>query len=353
MRKNIIALITIFIVSGLLIYRFRYVCTPQYTLNRIKNSMLNHDWVEFQKWVDVDIFVLSIIDDFIKTEDSTLTSNIAKSMIFSTFNFNKNELCKLIEYPSDSVPIIFNEIMNSNLKLKPYKTVGNLSYMAIPVESKYIDTTFSFSIEFRKKSGKYYLTRVLGRNIVNNKLEDIKIQYCSYVNRLISEKIDSIISIELSPVVKYRAKYYPKETSRGYISPVDRIDWGWERKGGNGRDRWDLVRFYYTVDMIKLKLDICNNAGIGIENMTILYKNGEYKGLIELDAIHIGNNKIKKMYRYSKSGIQRRSLINTSISKIDLRIKQIVFLNKESIGLISIDSLSVPIQPINMKIILF
>ena len=200
MKKSIIAVsavLALLLGTGIFFW-VSYYGTPYRTLNEIRASVQNKDWLGFEERVDVDAVVSSVISDAAGEDNevaegmATLFGGLASSAI-------KEYLRKSIETSENSTPAIFVDMFNPSLTKKDLtlSKSGKLAYVDLPLRSEYVDTSFSFKIVFREIGlGNYKLIGLSGKDAADEKLEEMKQAYYVHRNKSTVAKIRETVHAE-------------------------------------------------------------------------------------------------------------------------------------------------------------
>lgn len=206
MKKKIFVpiLIILAIVFGLCVGGYLYIHSPKYTLSVIKSSIENHDWEKFNKWVDIESFFNSTLNDKTNTGNN-IADGISKLMASNLKGAFIDALKAKIETPSNSSISAFNEFLPA-IKIKDLSEVklikqGKITVMKIPVKTDFLKQEAEVSVFFRNKFLRYVLigTDDSDFQTKNNELKKLVLEH---YNLETGDKIKK--SVTISTLKKYK-----------------------------------------------------------------------------------------------------------------------------------------------------
>lgn len=204
----IITITSLLVVIGVAAYL--HISSPIATMIGIKNSITEHDWVKFEKNVDIDAFISSFLSEATKQaddDDDELASGLVQ--LFSGFvaGMAKEGIRKFIENPSsnDSSPTEFSSIFKGVIETNGFPKIikeGKLAKVRIADNSKYADTCFYNYLVFRKNGINYRSIGVSGFAESEKEKEKIKKAYISFYNEPNVNILQKSLKIEPKKISK-------------------------------------------------------------------------------------------------------------------------------------------------------
>jgi len=198
--------------------------TPEYSLNKAREAMESHDWVTFQKYVDVDAFTAKVVDQGINyalrdadVEDSMRTiiaergQAVKPQMVAAT----KEQIQVFVEkgnldYASVSLPPVLkqkNAAMDMEKKItagdtSQYKgidyanTDGNTAVIGIKLFYPKLNANVVMELKMRKLDGYWQLIELNNPEDFIAKLTEIEEKKLKQVNKQVSEQIGQVLAVE-------------------------------------------------------------------------------------------------------------------------------------------------------------
>ena len=225
-RRTIIILAIValaLIIGGIVYYKFRR--SPAYSLLQLKNSIENHDYAGFEKYVDVDGTMNSLIDqvyESMQADEGAKSKPGMWSMFGSGFmDFAKPQLTLFLkpqiqrwvehgkwegENPLDKnvmmpVPESWRQASSFQITgIEMERSDGKTSLIGIGIRHPHFDTTFTVDIVMKHKGDHWQIEGVAGLAKFQKELDRLEQKRIDGLNAAVKDEIGK--SLTLSGVEK-------------------------------------------------------------------------------------------------------------------------------------------------------
>ena len=209
--------------SIILYWKFYYIRTPQYSLLKLKVAIEQHDTTSFEKYVDIDFFLNSLLDQFSgyiedmqKNEDNeSIVNELAKGLFsllkpkiidslkrqiirfIETGDFEKQTEKSEIQFVDLSK--VYKRSTTNQLKYKGISYVkkeGKIAYVGLSFFDEEYSKSFDLCLKMRNKGNYWQVVEVTNlKNLLRqyNNWEEKKVQL---LNKPIEEKLNRSLIVK-------------------------------------------------------------------------------------------------------------------------------------------------------------
>jgi hypothetical protein len=170
--KKVISIALLVIIAALTAGYF-YMHSPTYTINKIKESVINHDWAGLNSYVDLDSLYENTVTKALEEQDSSIAKGIGMMMGANMKEAFMSQIKKGVEDSSRATDeSMFASMITdmSNTDNYTQDNQGKITTVTIKKKTSFLHIPTSMSMSFRDEGLKYVL---IGVN--TDKMSSVKI----------------------------------------------------------------------------------------------------------------------------------------------------------------------------------
>lgn len=227
MKKFVTITIVLVITTliGAVLY-WQYTQTPEYSLLQAKKAVEQHDLASFEKYVDVEGIISSLIDQTLEmsTEEKEqqneweqLGEAIGKSLItlikpqltkiikqqivkyVETGRFEEKKKGRKPEEPENSLSDLWNGLSRGKSVFKGIayvKKEGKIAYVGLELFQEKYDTSLILDLKMRDKGGYWQVAEISNFSEFMRKLDDLETQRIAELNKPIIKAMKQTLVLE-------------------------------------------------------------------------------------------------------------------------------------------------------------